>query len=101
MDSRALDYSRAVERLFFGLGALSASLAVALGAFAAHGLRARLSPEALTTFETCSRSPASARSARLRPSAAWPSFSAGSRWPGPRGPGADLSAISVRHISKL
>jgi uncharacterized membrane protein YgdD (TMEM256/DUF423 family) len=27
-----------VERLFFGLGAASAFIAVALGAFAAHGL---------------------------------------------------------------
>jgi uncharacterized membrane protein YgdD (TMEM256/DUF423 family) len=44
-----------VERVFFGLGAVSAALAVALGAFAAHGLRARISPEALVTFETGAR----------------------------------------------
>ena len=44
-----------MERVFFGVGALSAALAVALGAFAAHGLRARLSAEALATFETGAR----------------------------------------------
>ena len=40
-----------VERLFFGLGAASAFIAVALGAFAAHGLKARLGAELLATFE--------------------------------------------------
>jgi uncharacterized membrane protein YgdD (TMEM256/DUF423 family) len=40
-----------MERLFFGLGAVSALLAVALGAFGAHGLRARLSPDMLAAFE--------------------------------------------------
>jgi uncharacterized membrane protein YgdD (TMEM256/DUF423 family) len=44
-----------MDRVFLGLGAVSAALAVALGAFAAHGLRARLSPEALQTFETGAR----------------------------------------------
>lgn len=44
-----------MERVFFGLGALSAGLAVALGAFAAHGLRARVSADALATFETGAR----------------------------------------------
>ena len=39
------------ERLFFGLGALSALLGVALGAFAAHGLKARLGADMLATFE--------------------------------------------------
>jgi uncharacterized membrane protein YgdD (TMEM256/DUF423 family) len=33
-------------------GAIGMFLAVALGAFAAHGLKARLSPEMLTVFET-------------------------------------------------
>jgi uncharacterized membrane protein YgdD (TMEM256/DUF423 family) len=33
-------------------GAVGMFLAVALGAFAAHGLKARLSPEMLTIFET-------------------------------------------------
>jgi uncharacterized membrane protein YgdD (TMEM256/DUF423 family) len=40
-----------MERLFFGLGALSAFLGVALGAFGAHALKARLTPELLVTFE--------------------------------------------------
>lgn len=44
-----------MERVFFGLGAVSGALAVALGAFAAHGLRSRLSPDALATFETGAR----------------------------------------------
>lgn len=41
-----------MERTFFGLGALFAFLAVALGAFGAHALRAILSPADLATFET-------------------------------------------------
>jgi uncharacterized membrane protein YgdD (TMEM256/DUF423 family) len=44
-----------VDRLFFGLGCVSAGVAVALGAFAAHGLRQRLSPEMLAVFETGAR----------------------------------------------
>lgn len=36
-------------------GALFALLSVAAGAFAAHGLRARLAPEALAVFETAAR----------------------------------------------
>ena len=39
------------ERLFFVLGAVSALLAVALGAFGAHALRGRLSSEMLSVFE--------------------------------------------------
>jgi len=41
-----------MDRLFAVLGALAAGLAVALGAFGAHALRARLTPETLATFET-------------------------------------------------
>ncbi|HWO26023.1 MAG TPA: DUF423 domain-containing protein [Kofleriaceae bacterium] len=37
------------------LGALNAALAVAAGAFAAHGLRERLTPRALEIFETGAR----------------------------------------------
>ncbi len=40
------------ERGFFLLGALSAGLGVGLGAFAAHGLRGRLSADMLNVFET-------------------------------------------------
>jgi uncharacterized membrane protein YgdD (TMEM256/DUF423 family) len=44
-----------MDRIFFGLGALSGALAVALGAFAAHGLRSRIGADALATFETGAR----------------------------------------------
>jgi len=40
-----------MDRLFFGLGCISAFVAVALGAFGAHGLRARIVPDMLLTFE--------------------------------------------------
>ena len=40
-----------MDRLFFTLGAFSAFLAVALGAFGAHALKARLSSEMLQVFE--------------------------------------------------
>jgi uncharacterized membrane protein YgdD (TMEM256/DUF423 family) len=40
-----------VERLFFGLGCVSAAIAVTLGAFGAHGLRGRLVPDMLSVFE--------------------------------------------------
>ncbi len=39
-------------RPFLPLGALLAGLGVALGAFAAHGLKSHLTPEAMVTFET-------------------------------------------------
>ena len=44
-----------VDRFFAGLSALSAFLAVAAGAFGAHALRARLSPDLLAVFETAAR----------------------------------------------
>jgi uncharacterized membrane protein YgdD (TMEM256/DUF423 family) len=44
-----------MDRLFFGLGAISAMLAVAAGAFGAHALRSRLTPEYLAVFETAAR----------------------------------------------
>jgi uncharacterized membrane protein YgdD (TMEM256/DUF423 family) len=44
-----------MDRLFFGLGALSAFLAVAAGAFGAHALRVRLAPDLLAVFETAAR----------------------------------------------
>lgn len=43
------------EKLFLVLGAASAFIAVAAGAFGAHGLKARLSPEMLAIFETGAR----------------------------------------------
>ena len=41
-----------MERLFFTLGSLSAGIAVALGAFGAHALKARLDANLLAVFET-------------------------------------------------
>jgi uncharacterized membrane protein YgdD (TMEM256/DUF423 family) len=41
-----------VDRTFLLLGALAGFLGVGLGAFGAHGLRGRLSPEMLAVFET-------------------------------------------------
>jgi uncharacterized membrane protein YgdD (TMEM256/DUF423 family) len=43
--------SRVMDRLFFSLGSLLAFAGVALGAFAAHALKSRLSPEMLAVFE--------------------------------------------------
>ena len=58
------------------LGAVSAALAVALGAFAAHGLRGRVPPELLVTFETGARYHMYHALGLL--AAAW----AATRWPG-------------------
>lgn len=41
-----------MDRTFLLLGSVAAFLAVTLGAFGAHGLRGRLSPEMLAVFET-------------------------------------------------
>lgn len=44
-----------MDRVFFGLGALSALVAVAAGAFGAHALRTRLTPDTLGIFEVGAR----------------------------------------------
>jgi uncharacterized membrane protein YgdD (TMEM256/DUF423 family) len=44
-----------MNRLFTILGAGSAFIAVAAGAFGAHSLKGRLTPEALATFETAAK----------------------------------------------
>ena len=44
-----------MERTFVGLGAVLALVAVALGAFGAHGLRPTLSAADMATFETAAR----------------------------------------------
>ena len=65
-----------MERIFFVVGALSAFVGVAAGAFGAHGLKARLDADMLAVFETGARYqmyPAFALVA-----AAW----AGGRWGG-------------------
>ena len=41
-----------MPRLFYILGALAAGLAVALGAFGAHGLANRVTPERLDVYKT-------------------------------------------------
>lgn len=41
--------------LFFGLGSIFAGLAVILGAFGAHGLADKLTPDRLANFETAAR----------------------------------------------
>ena len=41
-----------MDRLFFSIGCVFGLLGVALGAFAAHALKARLAPELLAAFET-------------------------------------------------
>jgi len=65
-----------MDRVFFGLGAVSAMLAVGAGAFGAHALRGRISPEHLAIFETGARYQIYHALALL--AAAW----AVSRWPG-------------------
>jgi uncharacterized membrane protein YgdD (TMEM256/DUF423 family) len=65
-----------LDKVFFLAGAISGFIAVALGAFAAHGLKARLAPEVLATFETGVRYQMYHALALL--AAAW----ACTRWPG-------------------
>lgn len=48
-------YAAAMERIWLALGAVNALLAVAAGAFGAHGLKARLGPDLLAIFETGAR----------------------------------------------
>jgi uncharacterized membrane protein YgdD (TMEM256/DUF423 family) len=66
-----------VDRIFFGLGAVSAFLGVAAGAFGAHALRARLAPDLLAVFETGARYQMYHAFGLL--AVAW----AITRWPGP------------------
>lgn len=65
-----------MDRVFFALGSLSALIAVGLGAFGAHGLRSRLGPDMLTTFEIGVRYQMYHALALL--AVAW----ASTRWPG-------------------
>jgi len=66
-----------MDRIFFTLGALSAGLAVALGAFGAHALKSRLDADLLAVFETGVRYQLVHALALL--AVAW----AATRWPGP------------------
>jgi uncharacterized membrane protein YgdD (TMEM256/DUF423 family) len=65
-----------MDRLFFALGSLSAALAVALGAFGAHALKARLTPDMLAVYDTAVRYQLAHALALL--AVAW----ACTRWPG-------------------
>ena len=71
-----------MARVFLMLGALSAGLAVAAGAFGAHALRARLAPDLLAVFETGARYQMYHALALL--GVAW----AASRWPDGGAPAA-------------
>ena len=44
-----------MDRTFLALGAVSAAISVAAGAFGAHALRAKLGPDLLAVFETGAR----------------------------------------------
>jgi uncharacterized membrane protein YgdD (TMEM256/DUF423 family) len=44
-----------MDRKWLGIAAINGALAVMAGAFAAHGLKARLSTDALSVFETGAR----------------------------------------------
>ena len=65
-----------MDRTFFRLGAFSALVAVAAGAFGAHALRSRLAPDLLAVFETAARYQMYHALALL--AVAW----AADRWPG-------------------
>jgi uncharacterized membrane protein YgdD (TMEM256/DUF423 family) len=65
-----------MERLFFVAGSISAGLAVALGAFGAHALKARLAPEMLAVYDVGVRYQLAHALALL--AVAW----ASTRWPG-------------------
>lgn len=65
-----------MDRLFFALGALSAGMAVALGAFGAHALKTWLDANLLAVLETGVRYQMTHALALLAVAWAW------SRWPG-------------------
>jgi len=50
-----MHYAWLMARIFITLGAINGFLAVALGAFAAHGLKQRIDPDMLAVFETGAR----------------------------------------------
>ncbi|MBA3479790.1 MAG: DUF423 domain-containing protein [Lautropia sp.] len=65
------------DRIFFAGGAVLALVAVGAGAFAAHGLKARLTPDLLATFELAARYQMYHALALMLCAFAW------TRWPGP------------------
>lgn len=46
-----LTYNSGMDRIFFAIGAISALIGVAAGAFGAHALKTRLGPDMLAVFE--------------------------------------------------
>lgn len=64
-------------RLWLGIAAVNGALAVAAGAFGAHALKARLSPEMMAVFET------GARYHMYHALAMGVAALAGTRWPPP------------------
>ncbi|MGZ8391854.1 MAG: DUF423 domain-containing protein [Gemmatimonadales bacterium] len=66
-----------MDRIFFRVGALSALISVAAGAFGAHALRGRLAPDYLAVFETA------ARYQMYHALALFAVAGAITRWPGP------------------
>lgn len=66
-----------MDRVFFAIGALSAFLGVAAGAFGAHGLKSRVTPEMLGVFEVGVRYQVYHAFALI--ACAW----AATKWPGP------------------
>lgn len=66
-----------MTRTFFALGSLAAFIAVAAGAFAAHALETRITPERLETWQLGARYQMYHALALL--AVAW----AATRWPGP------------------
>jgi uncharacterized membrane protein YgdD (TMEM256/DUF423 family) len=71
-----------MDRIFLALGALSALVSVAAGAFGAHALKARLEPDLLAIFETGARYEMYHALGLL--AVAW----SAQRWPGPATSGA-------------
>ena len=66
-----------MERWMFAAGAIFALLSVGAGAFGAHGLKARISPEMLATFELAARYQMYHAIGLALCAFAW------TRWPGP------------------
>jgi uncharacterized membrane protein YgdD (TMEM256/DUF423 family) len=73
----SLDKLASLDRILFAAGALFAMLSVAAGAFGAHGLKSRLSPDMLATFELAARYQMYHAIALIVCALAW------ARWPGP------------------
>jgi uncharacterized membrane protein YgdD (TMEM256/DUF423 family) len=65
-----------MDRIFLVIGAVSGGIAVATGAFGAHGLKARVTPDMVAVFDTGARYQMYHALALVAAAWAW------SRWPG-------------------